>query len=142
MKSTGEVMGTADTFGKAYEKAQASTNKPIPTEGTAVIDLDDAEFPHPDSFQGRHLRESFGEFFELANYDDEEAFKEAIKAGQVNFIVSRTRGPLEIAVEEEVTYFSTHPSALAALEALRAHEQPIDVQAISERTKRVQNWGE
>jgi carbamoyl-phosphate synthase large subunit len=142
MKSTGEVMGTADTFGKAYEKAQASTNKPIPTEGTAVIDLDDAEFPHPDSFQGRHLRESFGEFFELANYDDEEAFKKAIKAGQVDFIVSRNRGPLEIAVEEEVTYFSTHPSALAALEALRAHEQPIDVQAISERTKRVQNWGE
>jgi carbamoyl-phosphate synthase large subunit len=141
MKSTGEVMGTADTFGKAYEKAQASTSKPIPTEGTAVIDLEDDEFPHPDSFEGRHLRQSFGEFFELASYDTEEEFIEAIKAGEVDFIVSRNRAPLEIAVEEEITYFSTYPSALASLEALRAHEQPIDVQPVSERPKRTQRWG-
>ncbi|MFW5655077.1 MAG: hypothetical protein ACOCYW_05450, partial [Roseicyclus sp.] len=35
MKSTGEVMGTADTFGKAYQKAQMAVSKPIPLEGTA-----------------------------------------------------------------------------------------------------------
>ncbi|MFB6097086.1 MAG: carbamoyl-phosphate synthase large subunit [Haloferacaceae archaeon] len=142
MKSTGEVMGTADTFGKAYEKAQSATNKPIPTEGTAVIDFTADEFPHPDSVDARHLRESFGEFFDLVSFDDEADFEEAIRRGEIDLIVSRSRGPLEVAVEEEVTYFSTHASALAALEALRAHDQDLDVEAISDRPKRQQNWGE
>ncbi len=30
MKSTGEVMGTARSFGRAYDKAQDATSKPVP----------------------------------------------------------------------------------------------------------------
>jgi carbamoyl-phosphate synthase large subunit len=141
MKSTGEVMGTADTFGKAYQKAQMATNKPVPTEGTAVLDFSADEFPHPDSVDARHLRESFGEFFDLVSFETEEEFEEAIRRGEVDLIVSRSRGPLEVAVEEDVTYFSTHASALAALEALRAKDQDIDVEAISDRPKQQRDWG-
>jgi len=53
MKSTGEVMGTARSFGKAYDKAQDSTNKPIPESGTAV-DLSADEFPDP-THRGRRV---------------------------------------------------------------------------------------
>ncbi|MFB6080760.1 MAG: carbamoyl-phosphate synthase large subunit, partial [Haloferacaceae archaeon] len=142
MKSTGEVMGTAATVGKAYEKAQSAVGKPIPAEGTAVIDLSADEFPAPDSPEGRELREGFAEFFDLVEFDDEAAFAEAVKNDEVDFIVSRTRGPLEVAVEETVTYFSTHASAKAALDALRSREQDIDVAAVSDRPRRVARWGE
>ncbi|WP_101294614.1 carbamoyl-phosphate synthase large subunit [Halegenticoccus soli] len=141
MKSTGEVMGTASTFGKAYEKAQAATGKPIPTTGTAVVDLSDDEFPDPDSAAGRELAEGFAEHFELVSFDDPEAFREAIRAGEIDLIVSRDRAALEVAVEEEVTYFSTEASAKAALEGIRAADDPIDVQAVSDRPKRVAEWG-
>jgi carbamoyl-phosphate synthase large subunit len=80
MKSTGEVMGTAETFGKAYEKAQSATGKGIPESGTAVVDLSADEFPAPDSPEGQSLREGFAEFFELVDFEDEEAFEQAAPA--------------------------------------------------------------
>jgi carbamoyl-phosphate synthase large subunit len=141
MKSTGEVMGTASTFGKAYEKAQSATGKPIPVEGTAVVDLSAEEFPAPDSSEGEALTEGFAEFYELVDFDSDETFQEAIRRGEVDLIVSRNRDALEVAVEEEVTYFSTHASAQAALEARRHHDDDIDVVAVTDRPKRVARWG-
>ena len=142
MKSTGEVMGTAATFARAYDKAQDATGKSIPRSGTAVVDLEDDEFPAPGSEAGRELREGFAEFFDLVEFDDEAAFEEAIKAGEVDLIVSRAREPLTVAVEEAVTYFSTYPSARAALAAIGAKDEPLDVQALSDRTKRSEFWGQ
>ena len=138
MKSTGEVMGTAETFGKAYEKAQSATGKAIPREGTAVVDLSAAEFPEPDSEAGRALIDGFGDFFDVREFDD---LRSAIRGGEVDVIVSRNREALEVAVEEDVTYFSTHASAKATLEGLRHRDDPIDVQATADRPRRTQNWG-
>ncbi|SFK79793.1 carbamoyl-phosphate synthase large subunit [Halogranum rubrum] len=138
MKSTGEVMGTASSFGKAYEKAQSATGKAIPTGGTAVIDLSADEFPAPDSEEGQALVDGFGEFFDLESFED---LGDAIRKGKVDLVVSRNRDALEIAVEEDVTYFSTHASAKAALDGLRARDEPIDVQAISDRPTRKAEWG-
>lgn len=39
MRSTGEVMGIAKTFGAAMAKAQESTGNPLPTEGNIFISL-------------------------------------------------------------------------------------------------------
>jgi carbamoyl-phosphate synthase large subunit len=138
MKSTGEVMGTADSFGKAYEKAQSATGKPIPSGGTAVVDFSDPEFPDPETEAAAELRDGFAEFFEIAEFED---LTEAIRTGKVDLIVSRNREALEIAVEEEITYFSTEASARAALEALESMDEPIDVAAISDRPKRTAKWG-
>ncbi len=55
MKSTGEVMGTADSFGKAYEKAQSAASNALPTDGVAVVDLD---------------VDGFGEYYELGEFED------------------------------------------------------------------------
>jgi carbamoyl-phosphate synthase large subunit len=139
MKSTGEVMGTARHFGKAYEKAQSATGKAIPRDGTAVVDLSADEFPDPDSDEGRALVEGFAEFFDVREFDD---LREAIRTGQVDVIVSRNREALEVAVEEDVAYYSTHASAKATLEGLRHRDDPIDVQATSDRPRRRRNWGE
>ncbi|HKV91851.1 MAG TPA: carbamoyl-phosphate synthase large subunit [Candidatus Angelobacter sp.] len=41
MKSTGEVMGSADTFGEAFAKAQLSAGQALPTCGTVFISVID-----------------------------------------------------------------------------------------------------
>ncbi|MDQ2050508.1 carbamoyl-phosphate synthase large subunit [Natronolimnohabitans sp. A-GB9] len=138
MKSTGEVMGSADSFGKAYDKAQDATGKPIPESGTAIIDLSADEFPDPETDEGETLVEGFTEHFDLCEEVD---LVEAVREGKVDLIVSRDRDLLEVAVEEEITYFSTPASASAALEALEAKDEPIDVQSITERPKQTAEWG-
>jgi carbamoyl-phosphate synthase large subunit len=142
MKSTGEVMGTADTFGKGYQKAQMSVGKPIPLSGTAVVDLSENEFPGADTEAGEELVAEYAQYFDLVEYDTTEAFVEGIQEGEVDLIVSRKRDPLETAVEEAVTYFSTLPSAKAALEAIEAADEPLDVAPVGSRKKRDEYWGQ
>ena len=43
MKSTGEVMGTAATFGEAFAKAQIAANQSLPTEGRIFISVNDED---------------------------------------------------------------------------------------------------
>lgn len=142
MKSTGEVMGTAESFGRAYDKAQNATGKPIPSSGTAVVDLDDDEFPDADSVNGQELIRGFSDYFDIVSFDSEDAFIEAIRAGEIDLIVSRAKEPLQVAVEETVTYFSTYSSAKAALGAIRAKDEPLSVVAVSDRPTRHEFWGE
>ena len=142
MKSTGEVMGTADTFGKGYQKAQMAVGKPIPLEGTAVVDLSENEFPGADTQAGEELVAEYDDHFDLVEYDTTAAFVEGIQHGEVDIIVSRNREALETAVEEEVTYFSTLPSAKAALEAIEAADEPLDVAPVGSRKKRDEYWGQ
>ena len=139
MKSTGEVMGTADTFGKAYDKAQDSVGKPIPESGTAVVDLSADEFPDPDTEEGEELVERFTKYYDLCEAVD---LIEAVKRGEVDLIISRNRELLETAVEEDVTYFSTTASAKAALEARKQADDPIDVRPVTDRPQRQEYWGQ
>ena len=45
MKSTGEVMGTADTFGEAFAKAQIAAGNRLPTHGAVFISVTDRDKP-------------------------------------------------------------------------------------------------
>jgi len=45
MRSTGEVMGIADTFGRAFYKAELAAGNPLPTDGTVFISLADPDKP-------------------------------------------------------------------------------------------------
>jgi len=130
MKSTGEVMGTADSFGKAYQKAQMSVGKPIPLDGTAIVDLPVVGF------------EEFFDVHSLDDFEDTEEIKEALHAGEIDIVLSRERDILEVCVEESITYFSTIESAQAALEAIRHSEEPLDVQSVDKRKKLQEYWGQ
>jgi carbamoyl-phosphate synthase large subunit len=46
MRSTGEVMGVASTFGLAFAKAQLATGQRLPTEGTVFISVSDHDKRH------------------------------------------------------------------------------------------------
>jgi carbamoyl-phosphate synthase large subunit len=129
MKSTGEVMGTAGSFGKAYQKAQQCVGKPIPLSGTAIVDLPVLGY------------EEHFDVKSLDDYEDTEAVVQAIQDGEVDLVASRDRDVLEACVEETVTYFSTRESAEAALEAINSDDQPLAVQAVDERPKTQREWG-
>jgi carbamoyl-phosphate synthase large subunit len=45
MKSTGEVMGGAETFGSAFAKAQMGAGQQLPQEGTAFISVNNRDKP-------------------------------------------------------------------------------------------------
>ena len=45
MRSTGEVLGLADSFGLAYCKAQEAARQTLPSEGTVLITVADADRP-------------------------------------------------------------------------------------------------
>jgi carbamoyl-phosphate synthase large subunit len=46
MKSTGEVMGTANTFGAAFAKAQIAANQYLPTQGTVFVSVNEFDKRH------------------------------------------------------------------------------------------------
>ena len=129
MKSTGEVMGTAGSFGKAYQKAQMAVDKPIPLDGTALVDMPIVGF------------EEHFEVLDLDDFEDTEATVQAIQDGEIDIVLSRNRDVLEACVEETVTYFSTRESAEAALEAINSADQPLNVQDIASRPKTQREWG-
>jgi len=129
MKSTGEVMGTAGSFGKAYQKAQMCVDKPIPLEGTVLVDMPIIGF------------EDHFEVLDFDDFEDTDAIIEAIQAGEIDMVLSRERDVLETCVEETVTYFSTIESGEAALEAINAADQPLNVQDIAARPKTQREWG-
>ncbi|WP_224334446.1 carbamoyl-phosphate synthase large subunit [Haloprofundus halobius] len=138
MKSTGEVMGTARSFGKAYEKAQSAAGSPIPEGGTAVVSFAGDAFPAPESEEADALREELATVYDLGEFDDVTA---AIRKGDVELVVSDDRDLLETCVEEEVPYFSTEASTKAALTALEVSDEPLDVMAVSDRPRRTAEWG-
>ena len=77
----------------------------------------------------------------MGGLDSCEDLASAVRAGGGDVVVSRDRDPLKVGVEEGITYFSTTASARGALEALSAKDEPIDVQAVSDRPRRVEQWG-
>ncbi|WP_416840609.1 carbamoyl-phosphate synthase large subunit [Haloferax sp. DFSO52] len=142
MKSTGEVMGTATTFAKAYEKAQDAANSHIPRDGTIYVDLSDSEFPDADTEAGQALLDGFAEYYEVLTPDDVDDLLTKLREGHIDFVVSRNRETLIDCVEEEVGYFSTYASTKAALEARGAKDEDIDVLPVSDRKRTVANWGQ
>ncbi|MFA9425578.1 carbamoyl-phosphate synthase large subunit [Natronorubrum sp. A-ect3] len=122
MKSTGEVMGTASGFGTAYWKSQQAAGNAV-SEGTAVVDLD------VDGFENH---------FDVAEFDD---VPQAIRESKVDFVVSRDRDSLEMAVEEEIPYLSTVASAEAYVEALDEFDGDLEVASVTDRPKQAAKWG-
>jgi len=46
MKSTGEVMGVAETFGEAFAKAQLAAGQMLPTSGRVFLSANDRDKPY------------------------------------------------------------------------------------------------
>ena len=82
--------------------------------------------------------DGFEQFFDIAEFED---VPQAIRENEVDFIVSRDRDSLEMAVEEEIPYLSTVASAEAYVEALESFDGDLEVAAVTDRPKDTAEWG-
>jgi carbamoyl-phosphate synthase large subunit len=123
MKSTGEVMGTAENFAKAYWKAQQAASMAPPADGTAYVDL-------PVDDLAAH--------FETPGFDDP---VQALVEGRIDVVASDDPDVLRTAVEEEVPYVSTVAAAEALAEAIETRDDPVDVLPVGDHPRRTTSWG-
>jgi carbamoyl-phosphate synthase large subunit len=109
MKSTGEVMGVADTFGEAFAKAQIAAGQMLPVKGTIFMSVNDHDKESLVSLaktfveMGFHLVATHGtaEVLEQAGLQPERVFKvkegrpnvvDLIKGDRIQLIVNTPRG--------------------------------------------------
>ena len=92
MKSTGEVMGSAETFGEAFAKAQLSAGQTLPTAGTVFISVTDRDKKESIDLARRFIDLGFSlvathgtaERLEQAGLSVERVFK--VKEGRPNVV--------------------------------------------------------
>ncbi len=149
MRSTGEVLGMADSFGLAFFKAQEATKLSLPTEGTVLITVADPDkesileaarrFHQMDfqilATQGSHR-------YLTANGIPSRLIKkvnegrpnivDAIKNGEIQLIVNTPKGKMsevddsyirKSAIKYKIHYITTTTAALAATKGITARRQ-------------------
>ncbi len=124
MKSTGEVMGTAETPAEAYQKAQTAAGTDLPPSGTAIVDetfTDTALAARYDRYEG----------------DDPEA---ALRAGTVDVVLSERRAVLRTAVDEDIPYLSTRAAIEQAGAAEVISPASYTVQPVSAIPRTTRQW--
>jgi carbamoyl-phosphate synthase large subunit len=109
MKSTGEVMGSAETFGEAFAKAQISAGQTLPTSGTVFISVTDRDKAKSIDLARRFVELGFSivathgtaDRLEKAGVSVERVYKvkegrpnvvDLIKGGRVQLIVNTPHG--------------------------------------------------
>ncbi|MFP4175794.1 MAG: carbamoyl-phosphate synthase large subunit [Candidatus Brocadiia bacterium] len=145
MKSTGEVLGMAKSFGQAFFKAQQAAGSPLPLEGTVLMtvcsrDRSDrfAETARQFTEMGFDLVATDGtrEFLAergikagriLKLHEGRPNINDAITNGEVDLIVNTPAGKLGVtddsyirksAIKHGVPYITTVPAAAAAVEGI------------------------
>ena len=148
MKSTGEVLGIADSFGLAYWKAEEAV-QPLPTSGTVLITVSARERPAVGEVAkefaklGFKIRATAGTHAFLASQgiQSEPILKEhegrpnitdAIKNAQVQLVINTPSGKLseyddsyirKAAIRHRVPYITTLAAAMAAAKGIAAYRE-------------------
>jgi carbamoyl-phosphate synthase large subunit len=163
MKSTGEVMGTGNTFGEAYAKAQAASGVILPTRGLCFISVRDRDKPAVVELAQMLMTRGFefaatggtAQILETAGIPCRRVNKvregrphvvDMIKNDEVVLIVNTTEGKLAVkesrsirreAVARRVTYYTTVAAARATCDALD-HLGDIEVNRLQDLHKELQ----
>lgn len=146
MRSTGEVLGMADSFGLAYYKAQEATHLVLPSEGTVLITVSENDRPavlevarsfFDLSFKiiatngtNRFLAEQ-GILSEQINkmHEGRPNIVDAIKNKEVHLVINTPSGKLskyddsyirKAAIKYKVPYITTLAAALAAVKGIES----------------------
>jgi carbamoyl-phosphate synthase large subunit len=149
MKSTGEVMGVAATFGEAFAKAQLSAGQVLPTTGTVFFSVNDHDKPAAIDLARRYVHLGFrlvategtANVLEHAGLIVERVFKvkegrpnvvDLIKGDRIQLIINTPRGQETIfdekairraAVLARVPTITTVAAAQAAVEGIAAMQR-------------------
>jgi carbamoyl-phosphate synthase large subunit len=152
MRSTGEVLGMADSFGLAFYKAQEATGLKLPLEGTVLITVADRDKPAV-----REVARRFAELgFQIKATSGTQAFlaeagihaepiakmhegrpniADAIIDGEIHLVINTPRGKTgqkddayirQTAIRCKVPYVTTLAAAVAAAKGIGACRQGRD----------------
>jgi carbamoyl-phosphate synthase large subunit len=149
MRSTGEVLGLADSFGLAYYKAQEATQQRLPAEGTVLITVEEKDkggmLEAARAFKkiGFKIRASEGthKFLKENGIAAEKILKmhegrpnivDAIKNGEIQLVINTPAGRLskyddsyirKAAIKYKIPYITTIAAAVAAVKGIAAFQQ-------------------
>ncbi len=166
MRSTGEVLGLADTFGEAFYKAQEATQTVLPLEGTVLLsvsnadkaelaevakDLTDAGFKLIATGNTYETIKNAG--FEVTKinkmYEGRPNIYDAIINKEVQFVINTPAAGSEkisddsyvrkAAIKAKVPYMTTMAAAKAAAKGIKEvkHGQSAGVQSLQELHERI-----
>jgi carbamoyl-phosphate synthase large subunit len=153
MRSTGEVMGIADSFGQAFVKAQMAADNALPTEGAILITVNDRDKPAVTPIARRfhemgfrlHATQGTARYLRARGVPVEEVLKvhegrphgiDLIVNGAVQLLVNTPLGKhaqkddysmRQAAIARRVPYTTTLSAASAACDAILAvrSRQPL-----------------
>ncbi|MBP3242699.1 MAG: carbamoyl-phosphate synthase large subunit [Ruminococcus sp.] len=146
MRSTGEVLGIAKSFGEAYYKAQEATKSILPEEGTVLLSVCDRDKPELLEIAKGFNELGFnllatGKSFEMIKeagipvkkifkiYEGRPHIADEIANGEIQLIINTPAGKTSIhddsyirkaAIKHRVSYITTMAAAKASLEGIRA----------------------
>jgi carbamoyl-phosphate synthase large subunit len=164
MRSTGEVLGMADCFGRAFYKAQEATQTSLPVAGTVLISVaekDSAVYEIAREFAnlGFKIKATRGtyQFLTEHNIDAEMVYKlqegrpnivDAIMNREINLVINTPIGKSsqqddsyirKTAIKYKVPYMTTLAAALASAKGIAAQRQnPTGVKSIQEYHAKLQ----
>ncbi len=147
MRSTGEVLGLADSFGLAFYKAQEATQQVLPSEGTALITVSEKdkmgvlEVARQFDKLGFKIKATNGTHRFLAEHgiDSEQILKmhegrpnivDGIKNNEIQLVINTPSGKLskhddsyirKAAIKYKIPYITTLAAALAASRGIAAN---------------------
>jgi len=149
MRSTGEVLGLADSFGLAYYKAQEATGQSLPSEGTVLITVEEKdkdgilEVARAFAKIGFKIIASSGtdKFFAdhgiaseiiLKMHEGRPNIVDAIKNGEIQLVINTPAGRLskyddsyirKAAIKYKIPYITTVAAAVAAVKGIAAFRE-------------------
>jgi len=157
MRSTGEVLGLADSYGLAFFKAQEATQLRLPSEGNVLITVVDRDKPAvleiAKAFTklGFKIKATEGTHRYLADkgiktehiikmHEGRPNIVDAIKNAEIQLIINTPSGKLskyddsyirKAAIKYKVPYITTTAAAAAALKGITARQQkPSSVKSL------------
>jgi carbamoyl-phosphate synthase large subunit len=149
MRSTGEVLGMADSFGLAFYKAQEATQQVLPSEGTVLITVAERDRPGvlevANQFEklGFTIKATAGTHAFLADqgiesepirkmHEGRPNIVDEIKNNQIQLVINTPSGKLskhddsyirKAAIKHKVPYITTMAAAIAAARGIAAHRK-------------------
>ena len=149
MRSTGEVLGLADSFGLAFYKAQEATQLPLPSEGTVLITISEEDKPSvlPVAKQfkdiGFKIKATKGtnQFLSANGIESESILKmhegrpnilDSIKNKEIQLVVNTPSGKQskhddsyirKAAIKYKIPYITTVAAAAATVKGIAAFQQ-------------------
>jgi carbamoyl-phosphate synthase large subunit len=148
MRSTGEVLGIADSFGLAYYKAQEATQTVLPISGTVLISVPDQDKPAALETAREFIKLGFNikategthKFLKENGIVSEEIKKifqgrpnivDGITNNEINLVINTPSGKRsqyddsyirKTAIKHKVTYITTLAAALASAKGIAAYK--------------------